>query len=914
MIDFDEMEELEQAGDPPPKEEEEVVWVDEEQRRLEEESFFFKRLMEAEVVAEHRAHQRDQVEDGVLGVLFEIEVPQGESGRGAAFFTDVVNAALRKFRKLLAPPKDNGALAELASYSLRLDAFGALLDALLQHHFYPEASEWCWHFADQLSLGKHSFCSLAEEWLASSTKKRRFPELRAAAEAALHRMTAALRRIVSCALPWPEPHAEGQQELYRALLTALYSVAFPQAPVPLTGRWLDQGVDLPWEEHTEVVLRIHETGEERTLFVLSSQTVQDLLNLFREGFQCERLELFTPPATPQGRLGKLSPEARMSEVGWILVLRGLEQSLPPALEQRGAEPPPQGDEEAEEAEEEEREGAAVPEPEWVVDWRQRKYAKVTKTNIVSATRLLCELRACFVDASFQDRYHKLRREAKMGNQAHREVVEMTFAVQSALLPRYGFEPNPRGVQEMRDEMAVYAGWDTWIWHGNVDFDEVVWKIRRDIHMVLDMGQQVPRMPIARPLRPTRFALADMDLWMRHLADEGFVVLAGVVEEQQVAHAYRLLWDFIEGTDKAGTISRSDLATWGDSDRGGHGWPAGKADGIIHGRGIGQSQVQWYLRSLPPVKRAFAEVWGTEHLVTSFDGAGVFRPYGHDPTWRIEKTDQGWCHVDQAHKKPGLHCVQGLVTLKDATEHTGGLVVIPGSHRFFGCDVLKRYPEKKDGWNFISLRANDPVLTEGGWGPRLVCAKAGDLLLWDSRTVHCNTLPLTEDESVLKGDDLIRAVCYICMTPAAWCSQEVTGKRRGAFNLGVTTSHWPHEHFANTTHAVTPSFQLTDDQLRLMCPQLASDWSEDYAAQAPPPGRVSIFPVAKFVALQEAPILSNPTTEWGSRIGSLRKGQTVEGYAFGSWLHLGENLPVPGQMEESESGEAWVSMTALRPAA
>jgi len=553
-------------------------------------------------------------------------------------------------------------------------------------------------------------------------------------------------------------------------------------------------------------------------------------------------------------------------------------------------------------------------PDWVLEWRTKKY-KVCKTTLVSATQLLYELRAAFIDEAFQERYRALRREAKQGNQAHRESVEMIFKVQSTVLPKFGFEASPRGVQEMRDEMPIYAGVETYFWAPHRDgCDEVVWKIRRDIHIVLDMNQSVPRMPVSRPIVPPRFPVAEKELWLRHLADEGFAVVADVADEAQVRIAYSLLWDFIETTDGSGAISRSDVSTWHDADKAGHGWPAGKADGIIHGRGIGQSQALWFLRGLRSVKRVFADLWGTEHLVTSFDGAGVFRPYGHNPGWKIQKTDQGWCHVDQAHKKRGLHCIQGLLTLKDATEHTGGLVVVPGTHRFFGSDILRRYEASRDGWNFISLRANDPVLTEGGGGPRLVCAKAGDLLLWDSRTVHCNTLPLSEDPALLLGTDLIRAVCYICMTPAAWCSQEVVSKRGGAFNLGATTSHWPHEYFVSTTHPRQADFQLTGDQLRLVCPQLASDWEKDNASKAPEPGRISLLPAARFVAAQDTPILSNPTQEWGSGIGTLRRGQQVEGHVFGRWLHLGEKLPVEGQASQSESGEAWASLATLTPAA
>jgi len=327
-----------------------------------------------------------------------------------------------------------------------------------------------------------------------------------------------------------------------------------------------------------------------------------------------------------------------------------------------------------------------------------------------------------------------------------------------------------------------------------------------------------------------------------------------------------------------------------------GWPAGKSDGIIHVRGIGQSQVLWFLRGLPTLKRVFADVWGTDQLVTSFDGAGVFRPYGHDPNWKIQKTDQGWCHVDQAHRKPGLHCVQGLITLKDATEDTGGLVVVPGSHRFFSSDILQNYKQSKNGWNFIEVRANDPVLTEGKGGPKLVCAKAGDLILWDSRTIHCNTLPLRDNRELLHGNDLIRAVAYICMTPASWCSPDVAKYRANAFTRGVTTSHWPHEHHEMSATNRHPGFELSKDQWQLLCPPAD-------LLQAPAPGRVSLMPAEHFRLVAPAVVRSSATFEWGNGLGTLPQGAVVSGYLFGKWLRL--NSWPEGHVVLTEDPEAWM---------
>ena len=80
-------------------------------------------------------------------------------------------------------------------------------------------------------------------------------------------------------------------------------------------------------------------------------------------------------------------------------------------------------------------------------------------------------------------------------------------------------------------------------------------------------------------------------------------------------------------------------------------------GILYKRGIGQSDFQWFVRTLPGVRAVFEEVWGTDELLTSFDGCNVFRPW-HNEALAHTKTLGGWWHVDQGKNKIGRHAVQG----------------------------------------------------------------------------------------------------------------------------------------------------------------------------------------------------------------------------------------------------------------
>jgi len=150
-------------------------------------------------------------------------------------------------------------------------------------------------------------------------------------------------------------------------------------------------------------------------------------------------------------------------------------------------------------------------------------------------------------------------------------------------------------------------------------------------------------------------------------------------------------------------------------------------------------------------------------------------------------------VDQGRLKLGKHAVQGLVSLYDASSRTGGLCVVPGSHRAHR--DLVSYAAMNDA-DYVAVP--EPNFNPAVRGARLVSCNAGDLVLWDSRTVHCNTPSPDPQPSANDGApeqdhcELLRAVGYVCMTPRRWASQDTLRMRRRAFAAKVGSTHWPHE--------------------------------------------------------------------------------------------------------------------------
>jgi len=532
---------------------------------------------------------------------------------------------------------------------------------------------------------------------------------------------------------------------------------------------------------------------------------------------------------------------------------------------------------------------------------------VPRVTMVQAIEMFRELKAGFADQAFQDELHKSQKayleatDSVVRAKAKDKVTELACRVQSKVIAKYGYPCTPEGVKQMRTETVdMYR------------VDERLFPIAQECQELLSVQEEEPvsqNLPRIGVTSSRRFELASVDAWKEHLNTHGFVVLANVVGQDQRAAALSLLWDFLEASDARNQIDRDDCSSWQDSRQSDCGWP-GRKDGYLQSRGIGQSAFMWYLRGLPQTREVFESIWGTEAVVTSFDGATVCRPVGLDKTWKT--SSRHWYHVDQAHSKRGLHLIQGMVTLTDSTEGHGGLVVVPGSHKFHS-EVLRKY-EAKDKKDYIQLKADDDLLKEGG-GPKLVVARAGDLILWDSRTIHCNTAPLKPDPDQSKRD-LLRVAAYISMTPAAWCPKDTRLQRSMATRNWVTSNHWPHDlqrsegSVAESLH--TPQVQLSAKQKELIVP---APGQLQKSKRAPAQGLPSLYPIVSYRVAKEAVVVEVPFEKTLAPVlARVSKGQVLSGHVFGNWLRLSlaslrevlRQSSVAAQLvPEREGQEAWL---------
>ena len=304
-------------------------------------------------------------------------------------------------------------------------------------------------------------------------------------------------------------------------------------------------------------------------------------------------------------------------------------------------------------------------------------------------------------------------------------------------------------------------------------------------------------PITTTELPYKFNYESMDQAKEYLFSEGFVVFKNVINAQEINTSKQLFWKWINEINIG--WNKNNPSTWNNQS-----FPGYLKTGVIYKKGIGQSELQWFLRTRPKLLSIFTKLWNVNNykdLLTSFDGIGIYRPYTNYPKY---KTREQWFHVDQHyHEFPNFNVYQGLISLQKQNEYTGGTVIIPKSHLLFkeltkNIDTdFKKIP--MDHWIFN----NDEYYKK-----LLIQMDAGDLLIWDGRTIHCNTYSLKEkkeqeenksNNNDVNEDEFLRMVSYITMSPKSKIidNEDINDKdymeyRLKAYRDKTTTGHWPHK--------------------------------------------------------------------------------------------------------------------------
>lgn len=183
-------------------------------------------------------------------------------------------------------------------------------------------------------------------------------------------------------------------------------------------------------------------------------------------------------------------------------------------------------------------------------------------------------------------------------------------------------------------------------------------------------------------------------------------------------------------------------------------------------------------------------------------------------------DKGWFHIDQnPEQKPDFTSVQGLVNLIPVTERSGGNVLVMESHKMFPDHYLQQpkqnetsahdvnlfyYERLKEinGDDWLEIDPHDHVLLREE--SIVTCLLgAGDMLIWDSRLVHCSHPGRSStkcgeknekensmtDDGGLQNQGLTRVAGLVNMIPRAKCKLDVHTERLQAVQNARTLTHW-----------------------------------------------------------------------------------------------------------------------------
>ena len=313
------------------------------------------------------------------------------------------------------------------------------------------------------------------------------------------------------------------------------------------------------------------------------------------------------------------------------------------------------------------------------------------------------------------------------------------------------------------------------------------------------------MDTTQSLEYRSISLEDEETWKSELDREGFTVIRAVAGEDEVEKARALTWEWLESLGTG--IKKEEPDTW--TDEAWPDWPGRKKYGTCKSQGAAHLGATWYLRGLPRLKEVFTRFWGTEELIVSLDGMIIWRPWSEQEDRRPGSSK---LHMDQnPAQKPGFHCVQGMLPLYPVTPSVGGTMVVPRSH-LKQAELLSRHKNtsREPHRDYRVINPCDPLQGQ----EVLVPLMPGDLLLWDSRLVHCGTVGPGMDDLI--SSTLARASMCVSMGPRDKASREVLTKRKNAVTEGWAFSHWPWEARGSAGQ------DSAEDEAKYRAPQLSED--------------------------------------------------------------------------------------------
>jgi ectoine hydroxylase-related dioxygenase (phytanoyl-CoA dioxygenase family) len=260
------------------------------------------------------------------------------------------------------------------------------------------------------------------------------------------------------------------------------------------------------------------------------------------------------------------------------------------------------------------------------------------------------------------------------------------------------------------------------------------------------------------LRPPTFEVDDKTGWMNHLNEHGFTVIRDVISEEDATQAINTFKT--EWCEVSPRFDWDDTTTWKPDN-----CPMVWNKSSVVYNGFGQSNSNWILRSKSRVKEVYSHIYGTNDLVTSYDGLSLFLS--------DKQKSQSWLHQDQRSNDNRLS-VQAILNVLECDENDAGFVCVPDSH------INYVAPPQDSDW--VMLPKDDPNQDK----TTKILTPPRSLILFHSKLIHANTGMKTKHP---KGLHMNRFSSYTTFVPRERQSEEIRDQRIQGYHSGVSCSHW-----------------------------------------------------------------------------------------------------------------------------
>ncbi|RAH59678.1 phytanoyl-CoA dioxygenase [Aspergillus piperis CBS 112811] len=268
-------------------------------------------------------------------------------------------------------------------------------------------------------------------------------------------------------------------------------------------------------------------------------------------------------------------------------------------------------------------------------------------------------------------------------------------------------------------------------------------------------------------------------WRDEFHINGCVVIKNVISPERAKYYCDKQIEWLKSFDLG--FDENDESTWTTEHL-----PISFKGGMYYGYAAPHEKIAWEARTEPAVIEIFEKLWETKELLSSFDGMNISLPRRKDVNW------SPWPHCDQNPNRKGMQAVQGLVNFAPNGPKDGGLMLMKGSAKLFD----EFFAQDRDPYDhedapppeikymdlFLFHQRDLKWFEDRGCELIKVNMDPGDLVLWDSRTMHYACLP--------EGDQ-IRHVQYVCMTPRRFATEKALELKKYCFENYMGTTHWPH---------------------------------------------------------------------------------------------------------------------------